>query len=122
MAFSLSFSPEFFVGPHDLEGGVEFDAERPTSVFQALTTMSDEDWASLARDVFGCEPDFLDVDTVMAKIRETDSCRDLRSPVEVYIDSDGWHSVRVYDEVGPESDDGKYTSQHVDEEKFEEDG
>jgi len=119
MSFSLSFSPEFFVGPHDLEG-IELNKERPTSVFQALSAMSEAEWAELAREVFSCEPDFLDVDTVMQRIRETDSCRDLRSPVEVYIDSDGWHSVRVYDEVGPAEDDGNYPSQHLDTEKFEE--
>jgi len=97
MAFSLSFSPEFYVGPYDLEAGVDFDAERPTSVFQALQAMDDETWAELAREVFGCEPGRLEVDTVIDKIRETDTCRDLRSPVEVYIDPEGYHSILVHD-------------------------
>lgn len=96
MAFDLSFSPEFFTGPYDLEGA-EFDVDRPTSVYQAVSSMSDEDFAEMAREVFGCEPDLVDVDKVMSKIRETNSCRDLRSPVEVYIDEEGYHSVHVYD-------------------------
>ena len=94
MAFSLSFSPEFFVGPHDLEGA-DFDKGRPTSVYQALHAMTDEEWQTLSDEEFGgTSPD---VEAVMAKIRETDTCRDLRSPVEVYIDPEGYHSVHVYD-------------------------
>jgi len=96
MAFDLSFSPEFFVGPYDLDGG-DFDKERPTSVYQAVQAMSDEDYATMAREVFNCEPDFVDVGMVLTKIQETNTCRDLRSPVEVYIDDEGYHSVEVYD-------------------------
>ena len=96
MAFELSFSPEFFIGPYDLEG-VDFNKERPVSVYQAIQAMSDEDFVSLAEDVFDCSPDFVDVDTVLNKIQETNTCRDIRSPVEVYIDEGGYHSVFVYD-------------------------
>ena len=96
MAFDLSFSPEFFIGPYDFEA-VEFDEKRPTSVWQAIMAMPDEEYAEMAREVFGCEPDFVDADTVLTKIRETNTCRDLRSPVEVYIDPEGYFSVRVYD-------------------------
>jgi hypothetical protein len=97
MAFSLSFGPEFFHGPHDFDG-VELDKERPTSVYQAVQAMSDEDYAEMCREVFDCEPDFVDADMVMTKIRETDTCLDLRSPVEVYIDPEGYHTVLVYEE------------------------
>jgi hypothetical protein len=94
MAFELSFSPEFFIGPHDLDG-VEFDKERPVSVYQAIKSMSDEDWSSMVAEVFdGNEPG---VDQVMDRIQQTNTCRDLRSPVEVYIDDEGYHSVRVYE-------------------------
>ena len=48
MAFELSFAPEFFIGPHDLEGG-EFDKKRPTSVYQALMAMRDDEWQELTR-------------------------------------------------------------------------
>ena len=96
MSFDLSFTPEFFIGPYDLEG-IEIDKERPVSVYQAIQAMSDEDFAELAKEVFHCSPDFVGVETVLTKIRETDTCRDLRSPVEVYIDEEGYHSVFVYD-------------------------
>lgn len=96
MAFELSFGPEFFHGPHDFDG-VELDRERPSSVYQALQAMSDEDYATMTREVFGLEPDRVDLEMVMNKIRQTNTCRDLRSPVEVYIDEEGWHSVLVHD-------------------------
>ena len=94
MAFELSFSPEFFTAPHDHDG-VPFDKMRPVSVIQAIKSMSEEDWELMVEEVFeGNEPG---VDQVMAKIVETNTCRDLRSPVEVYIDEEGYHSVEVYD-------------------------
>jgi len=94
MAFELSFSPEFFIGPFDLDGD-SFDKERPVSVYQAIKSMSDEEWSSMVEECFeGVEPG---VDEVMSKIVETNTCRDLRSPVEVYIDDEGYHSVRVYE-------------------------
>ena len=97
MAFELSFSPEFFIAPHDLDG-VAFDEERPISVYQAIKSMSDEDWWKMAEEVFdGKPPELISVQDVMDKIVETNTCRDLRSPVEVYIDDEGYHSVRVYD-------------------------
>ena len=96
MAFELSFSPEFFIGPYDLDGG-ELNKERPTSVYQAIQAMDDEQFAEMAREVFECEPDFVDTGMVLTKIQETNTCRDLRSPVEVYIDDEGYFSVEVYD-------------------------
>ena len=95
MAFELSFGPEFFIGPHDFEG-IEFDKDRPTSVWQALMVMEDKAWAELAREVFNCDPVMLEADKVLDKIRETDTCRDLRDPVEVYIDKAGYHTVEVH--------------------------
>ena len=97
MAFDLSFSPEFFYAPHDLDGVPPKDPKRPVSVYQAIKTMSDEDWKRLAEEVFECNPEHLAVSTVMDKIVETNTCRDLRTPVEVYIDDEGYHSVEVYD-------------------------
>lgn len=96
--FELSFAPEFFVGPHDLDGSVDLSPsnEEPSSVYQAIHAMSEESFAEMARDVFGCEPDFVDADMVLAKIQETNTCGDLRSPVEVWIDEEGWHTVSVH--------------------------
>ena len=102
MAYDLSFAPEFFIGPHDLEG-IEFDKDRPVSVYQAVSTMSDEDWWRMAEEVFdGRPPELITVEMVMDKIREVNTCRNLSSPVEVYIDEAGYHSVHVYET--PEED------------------
>lgn len=96
--FELSFAPEFFVGPHDLDQSVDLSPsnKKPSSVYQAIHAMSEEGFAEMARDVFGCDPDFVDAFMVLAKIQETNTCRDLRSPVEVWIDEEGWHTVSVY--------------------------
>ena len=98
MAFDLSFSPEFFIGPHDLDGSVDLSPSNtsPNSVWQAIHAMSDEDYQDMTRDVFGCEPEFVDAGMVLQKIQETNTCWDLRSPVEVWIDDEGTHTLRVY--------------------------
>ena len=97
MSFELSFSPEFFFAesePYDGGYGVQ---ERPWSVWMAIHSMPEEEWNRMAEEVFGVEPEFLTPETVLDKIRETDSCANLNTPVEVYIDAGGWHSVYVYD-------------------------
>lgn len=96
MAFELSFGPEFFYAAEDAED-IEPDPERPISVFQAICTMPREDWNQMCQEVFGLDGNSVNTEMVMQKIRETDTCRDLRSPVEVYIDPEGWYTVRVYE-------------------------
>jgi hypothetical protein len=59
--------------------------------------LSRETWDALAEQVFGVDGAVLDLSTVMAKIVETNTCRNLDSPVEVFIDADGDFSVLVYD-------------------------
>jgi len=98
MAYELSFSPEFFVGPHDMDGSINLkDNDSPTSVYQAVMAMDDETFAEMARDVFGTDPDFVDAGMVMEKIQETNTCGDLRSPVDVWIDEEGFYTVDVYE-------------------------
>lgn len=91
MSYSLSFSPEFF----DSEDAPSKD--RPFTVRQALEAMPEDRWAEMAREVFNCDPQFVDVDTVMQKITETDTCGTLSSPVDVWIDPEGYFTVDVYD-------------------------
>ena len=62
-------------------------------------SLPDETWATIARDVFHCPPDNLDVPTVLAKVQETDTCRNLDSPVDVFIDVDGYYTVLVFDNL-----------------------
>lgn len=102
-SYELSFSPEFFFAegePYD--GGPELPARRPISVWSAVETMrlTDPDrWAELAKEVFGLDnPSYLTPESVLEKIQETNTCGTLSSPVDVYIDPEGYFTVDVYDE------------------------
>ncbi len=94
MSYALSFAPEFYWGKVPVEKIKPSD--RPTSVYQAILSLTDEQWASLARQLFGIEPNNLDVEMVMQRVAETNTCRNLDSPVEVWIDHDGFFSVVVH--------------------------
>lgn len=96
MAYELSFTPDFFYNANDAEGA-SFDKERPVSVFQAIQAMSDEEFEEMAREVFGADPQFVDVDMVMSKIEEVNTCSNLNSPVRVWVDEEGWFTVSVFD-------------------------
>ena len=96
MSYALSFAPEFFWGDDCIENMKPSD--RPTSVRQALLSLPDDKWALLARDLFGVEPNDLELDTVMQRIIETNTCRNLDVPVEIWIDPEGYYSVLVYEE------------------------
>lgn len=100
MAFELSFAPEFFIAPHDLDGVPPEDPERPISVYQAIKAMSKEEWAAVAKEVFECDLEHLSVETVMDRIVENNTCRNLTNPVEVFIDYYRLHSVFVYNSRG----------------------
>lgn len=94
MSYALSFAPEFFWGEVPIER--IRPSARPRSVYQAILSLLDEQWAALARAEFGVEPSHVDVETGMQRVIETDACRNLDSPVEVWIDQDGFFSVLVY--------------------------
>lgn len=97
MAYALSFSPEFF-WHDDVDSLTSRGAEkRPTSVEQAVSQMSVDTWEQLAREVFDCEPEHLNIETVLQKIEETNLCLNLDSPVEVWIDRDGEFTLLVHD-------------------------
>lgn len=100
MAFELSFSPEFFFAEGEPYDGGPEPSERPISVWNAIESMRvlhPDQWEELAQEVFNVEGKFLTEETVLEKIQETNTCRDLTSPVEVYIDEEGYFSVEVYD-------------------------
>ena len=94
MAFSLSFADDFYV-PEDLDA-VE-STLRPTSVYEAILGIREEQWKEMCRDLFKCKSESVDADMVMSKIRETNTCTDLTPPVEVWVDDEGWYTVDVYD-------------------------
>ena len=97
MAYGLTFGPDFFwnekrdaVLPH-------VPSKRPTSVEQAVSQLSDEEWSRIAHDVFDCEPEYLNIERVLQKIEETNTRLNFDPPVEVCIGADGEFTVLVYD-------------------------
>ena len=97
MSFALSFADEFFWGDDEIPPETLLRSPQPTSVYQALLSLTDHEWAELARDVFSVKPEHLDYATVIAKVRETNTCRNLDSPVEIYIDREGWYTLLIYE-------------------------
>ena len=97
MTYALSFGPEFFRDEADDGLAARTPMKQPTSVSLALANLSDKTWSRLAREIFRCEPEFLDIETVIQKIEETNTCLNLDSPVEVCVDPDGDFAVLVYD-------------------------
>jgi hypothetical protein len=98
MPYALSFAPDFFWGN---ASEVVKPSSRPTSVRQAVLSLQQQTWDALAQQVFGLDGSKLDLETVLAKIAETNTCRNLDPPVEVFIDADGDFSVLVYDVTEP---------------------
>jgi hypothetical protein len=97
MAYSHSFSPEFYGDVCDV-----LDQPwnpRPTTLADAMANMPKRLWREMARDVFGlrgAQVDYLDLETVLSKAIETDTVTNLCTPVEVWIDADGFYRVEVY--------------------------
>ncbi len=65
MAYALSFADEFFWGDDSVPRDELKPRPRPTSVYQAALSLTDEVWAALARDVFHCPPDNLDPESAI---------------------------------------------------------
>ncbi len=93
MAYSHSFSPEFYGTPYETPEV----SDRPTTVIQALYSMPCGLWNRMCREVFGCSPDYVDLETALSKVIQTDTVSDFNSPVRVWIDPEGWWTVDVYD-------------------------
>ena len=101
MAFGLSFSEEFFTGDDGCD--CPEPSDRPTNVRQALASMSDDKWNEMVKEVFpDRDPECVDLDDVMTKVRQTDTCGDMSTPVVVWIDSEGFYTVDVYDALDSE--------------------
>ena len=95
MAYAHSFTARFYGDPYSAT-----PSDRPTTVADALASVADNEWDLMCHDVFGCAGEYLDVDTVLERIRETDTVSSFQPPVEVWIDDDGVHTVLVHDTEG----------------------
>ena len=94
MTYGLSFAPRFYYP----EAKATSESMQPTSVYEAVRKMRTDTWEQLASDIFGCDPAHLSIETVMGAIRETDTCSNLTTPVEVWIDLEGDFTVEVFDD------------------------
>lgn len=99
MAFELScFAPSFYFNEAEPYDGGPEPSEQPTSVWHAVVSMPESDWAEMCAELFlGINPDHVTPELVLERIQATNTCTDLRSPVEVWIDEDGYHTIRVWD-------------------------
>jgi len=61
-------------------------------------SLSDENRRTIAQDVLGGRVSFLSDDRIYQQVIETDTCTNLTTPVEVWIDRDGFYTLLVYDE------------------------
>jgi len=94
MSYALSFAERFYY-PKDVEQVKT--SEQPTSVYQAVLSLSKEKLTAIAREVFDVNPQYLDAEMVMDKIHQTNTCTTLSPPVAVWIDEEGDFQVQVYD-------------------------
>ena len=94
MSYALSFSPEFFVGD---ESDAAAPSATPTSVRQAIASLSEAAWRELAAAVFDVRPEALSPESVFEQVVATNACTNLNEPVEVWIDRQGDYRLLVYD-------------------------
>ena len=93
MTYALSFSSDFLIG----DGSELPPSPRPTSVLQAILSLSEQERIQLARDLFGVSPDHLSAETILARVIKTNPCENLDSPVRVWIDEAGLQTLLVHD-------------------------
>ena len=79
-----------------------FDGEKvgyskyPTSISQAIESMDNNDWNNMIEDLF-MDKD-VGIGDVMDLIIDTNTCANLDSPVEVWIDPEGFWTLLIYEE------------------------
>lgn len=93
MSYGLEFTEEFFGDPH-IER--RWDVEEPESIAEALAAMPEEEWGVMCRDLFPDDPENIGVAEVLEMVRRTNTCSNLDTPVDVWIDENGYHIVRVW--------------------------
>jgi hypothetical protein len=102
MAYDLSFSPEFFLAegePYDRSDLALNTAGKPVSLYSALClALENEDFRTRASETFDVGPNHLTAEFLLDKAQEVDTCGTLSSPVDVWLDSDGYLTVEVYDD------------------------
>ncbi|RPH86041.1 MAG: hypothetical protein EHM73_14525 [Chroococcales cyanobacterium metabat2.561] len=101
MSFELSFSEEFFTGDCSIED-IEI-SESPTSILQSIVSMQKlypKKYQLLVKEVLGIDYPYNFSEMIayelLDKVREINTCSSLNSPVIVWLDSNGYNTVKVY--------------------------
>ena len=59
--------------------------------------MPEEEWGVMCRDLFpDDDTEDISVTEVLELVRKTNTCSNMDTPVEVWIDENGYHTVRVW--------------------------
>jgi hypothetical protein len=96
MSHKLIFNEDFFTGPTTLQ---PMEKGKPRSVFEALEIMPNEQWEKMCNHLFPkVHYECIDIEDVVDRIRATDTCSSLDSPVEVWVEGEGDFRIHVYDE------------------------
>ena len=94
MSYALSFSTDFLVGDDpEIQPSL-----LPTSVLQAIFSLSEQERQQLAHEVFGMSPEFLSTEIILDRVIATNTCENLDSPVRVWIDDAGLHTLLIHDD------------------------
>ena len=102
MSFELSFSPEFFLAEGEPYDGGPAHGDRPTSVWGAIQkAMRNPVELRALAEVLGCHGRFVTEEAVLEQVQKVNTCSNLSSPVEVWVDPEGWVCLKVYDSVKP---------------------
>ena len=104
MSYEHSFTTNFYYsGCADSTRREDLTAKerrRPTCVYMAVLAMPRRQWNRMCKACFPTvPPDMVDADMVMDLVYETNTVSNLNSPVEVWIDAEGWHTVQVWDDA-----------------------
>lgn len=108
MSYELSFSEEFYTDesfPYDTRS-----SDKATTLYQAIITLQDRDVetfrqacveaglvdSDISLDIIG-HSETLPVELMTYAREQVNTCTDLSSPVEVWLDEGGYITVRVYD-------------------------
>lgn len=99
MSYELSFSESFFTGEEETQ-----KTDTPTSILEAVENLSESERLDIGINVFGYSETTAKIwittesfaYDVLERVRETDTCSNLDTPVRVWIDSEGHYTVDVY--------------------------
>ena len=98
MAYELSFSSDFYMLPGELYDGADYPhGSEPYSVLGAIRALGEDERAAIAREVFDIDPQYLTEETLLECVQDVNTCTNLSSPVEVWLDDKGAHTLDVYE-------------------------